>query len=1105
MECPKCQAENRKGRRFCAECGAPLAIACLDCGFANDPGEKFCGGCGVALASAAVSFTDSGHKRETLEPERRHLTVMFCDLVGSTTLAERLDPEELHALLAQYQDTCADIIHRYEGDIARYVGDGLLVYFGYPKAHEDDAQRGVRAGLDIVEAIHDLETEITNPNVNLAVRIGITTGLVVAGDIGSGERVEEKAIVGETPNLAARLQALAQPDTVVIGASTHRLVEGLFDCDNLGSRHLKGISQAVTAYRVRAASGARSRFEAAARRGLTPLVGREEEINLLLKRWQQAKDGEGQTVLLSGEAGSGKSRIVRGFREHLGDEPHSGVLYYCSPYHQHSAFYPAIDQLGRGLRLDKHDTLNQKLDKLDTVLRKVGLPVTDFGAAFASFLSLPASKRYPPLTIGPDDRKKRMLEAIIALINAMTSQQPVLMVVEDVQWIDPSTLELVSLLIDQLRSARFLVLVTFRPEFEPSWSDYAHVTALRLNRLSQKECARMVTKVIGGKILPAEVVEQIVAKTDGVPLFVEELTKNLLESGLLEEQDGRFILAGSLPALAIPDSLQDSLMARLDRLIAEVKDVAQLAAALGRTFSHELIAAVARLKENALNDALAQLVAAGLVYRHGLPPATTYEFKHALVQDAAYQSLLKSTRQEYHQRIARVLEERFPHIVETQPELLAHHYTEAHLPEKATSYWQKAAERAAEGAAYMEALAHLANGLDLIKTLPATPERAKEELAMYLRQAESLHFLGRREEIVNLLLQQQERVERLQDPALAGGFYFWLGFAHAWLGHRAEATQSLHRSLEEAERSGDEAIIGRTHRALALECIYSGRPLDEAVEHGQEAVSRLERTEDRFWLSQALFALSCCCYFAGDFDSAVEVAARLDVLGETTGNRRAQANGIMMSGLSYATRGECAAGIEALQRALQISPDPFETAFILACLGKAFSEEGELGRAVPVLEQAVELADQVRSRQWRAWFRTWLGEAYLLAKKMDKAQEVVSQTLEICTDVEFVLGIGLCHQVLGRIAQARNALGEAGRHLTTAREIFASVQSRFELGRTDLELASLAHSRGNHEAAAANLREAHSLFETLEVPKYAERTEQLAVGFGVAITDVSAH
>ncbi|TFH42691.1 MAG: adenylate/guanylate cyclase domain-containing protein, partial [Lysobacterales bacterium] len=476
MQCLQCHAENREGSRFCAECGALLASACPACGFANNPNAKFCGGCGKALTATTFSSNDSGLNREPSDPERRQLTVMFCDLVGSTALAERLDPEDLRDLLAQYQDTCAGVIQRYEGHIGRYVGDGLLVYFGYPQAHEDDAQRGVRGGLDIVDAIRKLDAQITDPNVNLAVRIGIATGRVVAGDIGSGERVEERAIVGEAPNIAARLQALAEPDTVVIGASTHRLVEGLFDCDDLGPQRLKGISETVTAYRVRGQSSAPSRFEAKAARGLTSLVGREEEIGLLLKRWSEAKDGESQVVLLSGEPGTGKSRISQSFRERLQDQPHSRMLYYCSPYHQHSALYPAVDQLERGLRLDKNDTPNQKLDKLDTVLRSFGLPVTHFGAALATFLSLPASERYPPLALSPDDRKRRALEAMVAMTEAMTTQQPLLMVIEDAQWIDPSTLELITLLVDQLRLKRFLMLVTFRPEFQPPWSDYAHVT-----------------------------------------------------------------------------------------------------------------------------------------------------------------------------------------------------------------------------------------------------------------------------------------------------------------------------------------------------------------------------------------------------------------------------------------------------------------------------------------------------------------------------------------------------------------------------------------------------------------------------------------------------
>lgn len=1091
MQCPKCQAENEEGRRFCAECGASLDIACPDCGFANRPNDKFCGGCGRTLT--AVSSGKAVREREAAEPERRQLTVMFCDLVDSTALAERLDPEDLRELLAQYQDTCADVIQRYEGHIARYVGDGLLIYFGYPQAHETDAERAIRAGLGIVEAIQTLEGQITHPGITLAVRIGITTGLVVAGNIGSGERVEEDAIVGETPNFAARLQGLAEPNTVVVGANTQRLVEGLFEYDDLAPQRLKGMSRTVTAYRVRGESGVTSRFEAVARRGLTPLVGREEEIGLLLKRWEQAKEGEGQVVLLSGEAGAGKSRINQSFRERLKDEIHSRVLYYSSPYHKHSAFWPAIEQLERGLHFEKNDTPTQKLDKLDTGLSKLGLPVTEFGAVLTSFLSLPAGERYPPLTLSPDERKKRTVEAMVDMIEVMTSRQPVLMVVEDAQWIDPSTLDLMTLLIDRLRSARFLMLVTFRPEFASPWSGYTHVTALVLNRLSRKECATMVENVTEGRTLPQEILDQIVAKTDGVPLFIEELTKNLLESGLLDEQGQQLVLSGPLPPLAIPASLQDSLMARLDRL-ARVKNVAQLAAALGRTFSHELLAAVTQLKETALNDSLAQLVEAGLIYRRGVPPAAVYEFKHALVQDAAYQSLLKSTRQHYHLRIAHVLENQFPQIVETQPEFLAHHYTVARLAEQAIGYWRKAAEQAAERAGYMEAFAHLERGLELIKTLPDSPECARQEIAMYLRQAESLHFLGRREEIVSLLLGQQKRIAALEDPSLAGQYFFWLGWAHAWLGHRTEATRNLSQSLSEAKLSDDKALMGKVHRALALECTYSGRPLDEAVAHARQAVSLLAPTADVLWFSQALFALSYCCYYAGDFDEVLDAAVRLDDLGETTGSRRARAESAI-GGLAYATRGDWKVGIEVCQRALDIAPDPFETAFVLACLGKSYSEAGDMDRAVSTLEQAVQLADQVRSRQWCAYFRTWLGEACLLAKQLDKAEELLSQTLKSCTDLKYAVGIGWCHHLLGRVVQARGDLTEAGRHLDAAVQIFQLVGAKFELARTYFALAELNYAAGNRERAERNITVAVQKFEALQTPKYVTKALELAHHF----------
>lgn len=1099
MRCPQCRTENREGRRFCGECGALLPSACPECRFANEPGEKFCGGCGRALTDTEVS-PHTAPERAYHEPERRQLTAMFCDLVGSTALAEQFDPEDLRELLAQYQDRCAAAIQRFDGYIARYVGDGLLVYFGYPQAHEADTERAIRAALGIVEAIQALNEQITHPGITLAVRIGIATGLVVAGDIGSGERVEQRAIVGETPNLAARLQDAAEANAVVIDANTRRLVEGLFDYDDLGPQRLKGISGTATAYRVRRESGAPSRFEAKLRGGLTPLVGREEEIGLLLKRWSEAKDAEGQVVLLCGEAGAGKSRIVENFRSRLAEEPHNRVLYYCSPYHQHTAFHPAIEQLGKALGIEKDDAPQQKLDKLDAVLGRLGLPVRELGPVLAAFLALPFSERYPPLDVSPEERKRRTVEAMVATIEAMAAENPVLMVVEDVHWIDPSTLELVTVLIEQLRAKRFLLLVTFRPEFTSPWSGHAHVTALMLNRLSQNECAIMVTNVTGGRALPQDVLAQIVAKTDGVPLFVEELTKHLLESGLFKEKDGALVLSGPLPALAIPASLQDSLMARLDRLRVDAKKLAQLAATLGRIFSRELLAAVARVNDDALDDALAQLVSAGLIYRHGLAPAIDYEFKHALVQDAAYQSLLKRTRKEYHEHIARVLEANFPQIVATQPALLAHHYTEAQRPERAIGYWQKAATQAGERAGYVEALADLSKALALITTLPQTPARTKEEFALYLREAEALHFLGRREEIVRLLLGHRERLEGLRDPSLAGQYYFWLGWAHAWLGHRTEASENLSRSLEEVGRSGDEGLLGRVHRALALECTYSGRPLGDAVSHAREAVALLEQTADHFWFSQALFALSYCCYYAGDFDGTLEAAARLHALGKRIGSRRAQAEAAM-GGLAYATRGDWTVGIEACRRALEAAPDPFETAFVLACLGKAYSEAGDVDHAVPTLEQAVQLADQVRSRQWCAYFRTWLGEAYLRAKQLDRATELLGETLKTCTEINYAVGIGWCHHVLGRVAQARGDLAEASRHLDEAVQIFQSVGAQFELARAHLAQAALSHAQGDSGRVGMCLSEACRLFRTLRVPAYVAQTQQCGRRFGVTISD----
>ena len=676
--------------------------------------------------------------------ERRQLTVLFCDLVGSTALSAQLDPEDLREVVRAYQDTCTKVIARFDGHIAQYLGDGLLVYFGYPQAHEDDAQRAVRAGLGILDALGQLNTRLEQEGlrpaptqsrqrgVHLAARLGIHTGLVVVGDVGGGTRQEQLAL-GETPNLAARLQGIAAPNTLVISATTFQLLGGFFACQPLGTPPLKGQAQPLAVYRVLYESMARSRLEAVGSTGWTPLVGREQEIGLLRERWAQVKEGAGQVVLLSGEAGIGKSRLVQVLQAQVAAEPQAWLTpCQCSPYYQNTAFYPMIDLLERvALRFEREESPPQKISKLEGFLVQYGLPLAETVPLLAALLSLPLPADYAPLTISPEQQKQKTLHALLTILLRIAAQQPVLFVMEDLHWVDPTTLEFLSLLVDQGPTARILALCTFRPDFSPPWTGRSHLTQVTVHRLPRRQAAEVIHQVAHGKTLPAEVVEQIVARTDGVPLFVEELTKMVLESDLLEEREERYELTGPLPPLAIPATLHDSLMARLDRL-ATVKALAQLGATLGREFAYDLLQAVSPWDEATLRRGLQQLVEAEFLYQQGLPPQATYTFKHALIQDVAYQSLLRSTRQQHHQRIAQALEAQFPETVATQPELVAQHYTAAGCAEQAVAYWQRAGQQASDRSAHLEAISHVTTGIELLKTLPETPERTQQALTLYI-------------------------------------------------------------------------------------------------------------------------------------------------------------------------------------------------------------------------------------------------------------------------------------------------------------------------------------------------------------------------------------
>ncbi len=1020
------------------------------------------------------------------EAERRQLTVMFVDLVGSTALSQRLDPEELSELIGGYQIAVAGEVARVEGHLARYMGDGVLAYFGFPRAHEDSTERAVRAGLAIVETVGGL----TSPDgESLRVRVGIATGSVVVGDIIGEGAAQEEAVTGTTPNLAARLQSMAEPGQVVIDAMTRRLTGAAFVLEDLGHRELKGFAEPVAAWSVVGEGVSDSRFETTHAGALTRFIGREHELGLLHERWELVKGGEGQVVLLSGEAGIGKSRIVQALREKIAGEPHFRLPYQCSPHHGNSAFYPIIQRLERAARFSGTDGPEHKLDKLESLLRMSTENIDAEAPLFAALLSLPAADRYGALKLTPEQRRDHTIEAMIGHVLALSRQRPVLFMLEDAHWIDPSTETFVGEMMARVADAAVLMVISHRPVYVPPWTRHQHLLLVALNRLSRKQGIEIV-RATGGHEFANTVVDQIIARADGVPLYVEELTKAIIETGKSIDDPGA--------KDRIPETLQALLIARLDQL-GGAKETAQVGSVFGREFSFGLLTAVSDLPGHEIAVNLDRLVQSELVFKRGAVPDAKYTFKHALFQDTAYETLLLRRRRQLHARIAEILERDFPEIMATEPETLAHHYSRADNAGKAVRYLTLFADKTAAVYAHTEALAVLNQALAEAERL-GDPGRDQIVLDLVLRRAESLHFLGHRQEIVDSLLQYQDHVERLNDFSLAGLYYFWIGFAHAFLGHRAEASQCLHRGLEEATRAGDEAVMGRAHRALAMEYTFSGRPLNEAVDHSRKAVLLLEGTKDSFWLSQALYILSQCCIFAGEFDSILEATTRLEALGNATGNRRAQTNAAMFAGLSHAMRGDAETGIELCERAIELSPDDFETAHALACLGRASCEAGDITRAVTILEQAVQLGDQVRSLQLCAYFRTMLGEAYLLNGEVDKAAGVVGRALETSTTIQYLLGVGYSKLLLGRIAQVQRNLPEARRHLSEALRTFSTVGARFEEGRTHLDLAVLAHSEGNPEAAASSLRQAHDLFTALRNPKYIERAGRYGDDFGVSVS-----
>jgi class 3 adenylate cyclase/predicted ATPase len=957
--------------------------------------------------------------------ERRQVTVMFSDLVGSTALSARMDPEDLREVISAYQKCVAETVQRFGGFVAKYMGDGVLVYFGYPQAHEDDAEQAVRAGLELVTAVGSLKT-----HAPLQTRVGIATGLVVVGDlIGSGAS-QEQAIVGETPNLAARLQGVAEPNAVVIAESTRNLLGNLFELQDLGAKDLKGIAGPVRAWSALRTGSAEGRFEAFHATGLTELVGREEELELLLRRWSKAKTCEGQVVLLSGEPGIGKSRLTAALLERLAGESHTRLRYFCSPQHTDSALYPIISQMERAARFTHEDTAQAKLDKLDALLAQSFTARQD-AALLAEMLSLPNDGRYPALELTAQQRRQKTLEALTMQLEVLARSNPVLMIFEDVHWLEPTSLEVLGRTVDRLKTLRVLLTITYRPEFEPPWVGRPYVTTLNLNRLGEREIAAMIDRVTGNKALPKNIRQDIIERTDGIPLFVEEMTKAVLEAEGAAESAVATIPS---PSIGVPASLHASLMARLDRL-GPAKEVAQIGAAVGREFSHALLQAVVRKPETELQSALDRLVTAGLLFRQGVPPHATYLFKHALVQDAAYGTLLREPRRALHARIVETLENQFVEIAQSQPELVARHATEAGQIDKAAHLWAKAGQRSLDRSALVEAAAQITQAIDQIATLPATPALRSEQIKLQVALITPIiHVKGyaapetkAAAEKARLLIEQAEALgETPEDQLLLLSALYGLWVANYVAFRDGDVVCKLAAEfMMLAKKQAATFPLLIAHRVMGISLLWTGE-IAEGRRHLDQAVTLYQPPEHRPFatrfghdpgmanLSYRAFALWLLGYPKAaleDADKAVENARELGQAATLISNTAWPQ--IYCGNYKVAT-----ALVEELLPLAQEKGAAYWTAFGLINQGCLLALRGNVSNGVAMLSSGIAAWRSTGANIWTPFFLSRLAHACAELSKFEEAEHCIGEAVDALDATKEKWCEAEVYRVAGEIALA---------------------------------------------------------------------------------------
>jgi class 3 adenylate cyclase/tetratricopeptide (TPR) repeat protein len=1034
--------------------------------------------------------------------ERRQVTVMFVDLVGLTALSAGIDPEDLREVVAPYRQCTTEIVRHLGGYVSQYLDHGILVFFGYPQAHEDDAERAVRAGLQLVAAIAALRTR-----ASLRARVGIATGLVVAGKMANEAGPQERGVIGETPNLAARLQNSAASNQVIIAESTRRLIGDVFVLEKLELQNLKGFKGGMTAWLALGQKGNTSRF--AAHVGtLTNFVGRDQEVALLMDRWGQANQNEGQVVLLEGEAGIGKSRIVEMFRQQISNELQITLCYQCSAYHIDSALYPIITELERATKLSANDSTYVRLEKLEVLLEQQGAKLEEAVPLIAPLLSIPSSDRYPSPDVDPQRRKERTLSVLADRLAALATKLPLLMIVEDLHWADPTTLEFFSRTILRLPEMRILLVMTYRPEFRVPWTGHAQVTALHLNRLGRRHCSAIIESVANCKALPPTVMEQIIAKTDGVPLFVEELTKTVLESGLLEEKNHAWELTRPLQEFAIPATLLDSLVARLDRL-SSVKEVAQVGAAIGREFSYNLVKKVSRTSESELQNALGKLVGAQLVFARGEPPSASYVFKHALVQEAAYETLLKSNRQQLHGRIAKALEDCFPEVTDTQPEILAHHYTEAGLTEVAIKWWDKAGDLAIRRSANIEAVRHFSRAIELLQLSSELRGRDSSELVIRIKMSGPL--IATRGYVTQALADNYERAGELCNKLKEEKSAFPVMYGQ-WVipyvrGDMRTALANSERFLRQAEQQKDAGLLMMGHRVYGSSLVWSG-DTRRGSEHLRRALSLYRATDHdplAYSFSQhprtaALAHLCLALQHLGFLDQAMNAGWEAISEAKRIGHFNSIAYSLCFVSLLIMLRRDTATLKVTARELLQLAERYNASYWALwakPMLGWLAAQEGDIEAGIRQMHESTEELQKQNANLWVP--QTLLLEAEILGKEaqyqrayrlLDKAQALIEPLDQRFYEAEL-------HRVRGTLILSESPDSSTGMtSLDRAIDVARRQSSQFLELRASVSKARLLRDRGLRKEARDSVAPVYRLFleglDTVDLVEAGALLEELA-------------